>query len=120
MNTMIDLTGPRALAARYLTDTCVIERATRTRDSLGGTTATWTTLATVPCAIAPRNLQPSEQVLAGRLGSRTAWTVRLPAGQDVKPADRLSINGLPYEVVDALGPRTIEVLRTVVAVRIGG
>lgn len=88
----------RRVAERNMTQTAIIKRLTKTSDDAGGYTSAWATAATSPCA-ATTSLGQSEQALAQRLAVVNAWVVRLPAGTEVAPEDRIVIGSDTLEVV---------------------
>jgi len=110
----IPLGALRTLAAGYRPDTAVIQRPTVTESGDGQSTV-WTTVATVSCRVS-RVGQGGNEGLGGAatitaIGQRR---IKLPAGTDVTPADRIVCNGVVYEVADV--PKiSNEVERTVIA-----
>lgn len=108
----------RALANRWLIDTCTIQRPTETSDP-DGVSQSWATVATdVPCSLQARDLAPSEQVTPrGGLGLATTWRIRVPAGQDVTERDRVLIGSRTFEVQGVVA-KTFEVRRSLLCVEI--
>lgn len=111
--------------AGFLTDS---DRA----DMLASLTASWTQSATitrndgadnygtiasaVPCratASAPR-----EVVIAGQIRSVTSWKINMPAGQDIKAQDRITIAGRAFEVNGVSDPLDQNLIRQVAATEI--
>lgn len=88
----------RKVAEANMTQTATIKRLTKSTDSAGGYTSTWNTTTTPNCA-ASTTLGQSEQQLAARLSIVNAWVVRLPAGTDVTPKDRIVLSDGTLEVV---------------------
>lgn len=110
------LASLRTVANRELLDRCVIEQPVKTRDDSGGTSTAWQTVASnVPCRLTAAQLTPEEQVIAEQISAITAWRIALPAGTAVESKYRIIIGGRIFEVAAALGPRTDEVLRRVLA-----
>jgi head-tail adaptor len=111
-----DLAAMRATLTESLPDTAQVQRATRASDGMGGFTETWTTVATVPCRLAPSDITPVEQVVAERVTDRVLWTITLPAQTDVTAADRIVVGARVFEVVGVLSPRSHELCTRLVAV----
>lgn len=101
----------RQLANAMLTDTCVIRRVTNTPDDAGGLSESWADAATVACRIG----QPSsrEYAAAGRTAEESDAVIRLPAGTDVRGADRIVTGGVTYEVGGPVIAVTDELIRSV-------
>ena len=91
----------QSLAGEYRPDTCVIQRAAESVTS-GGVTQTWATLASgVSCRVSRIGQGGTEGL--GANGATTAVgqrRIKLPAGQDVTPQDRIVTGGVTYEVAD--------------------
>ena len=106
----MDSTRLRAMALRYLTDTCTITRADHTSDSAGGTTAAFVTVETGRAC----NLQPSPRLgLTGEVAGGTENTSRyrlfVDIDADIQPRDRITMaDGAVLEVVGAETTRTDE------------
>lgn len=98
-----ELADLQDLAVSVMPDTAQVQRPTVTDDGAGGSTAAYAAVGgPVPCLLGARNLTASEAPTAGRLGITTLWDVQVPAGTDVRAADRLSISGRTFEVVSLL------------------
>lgn len=108
-----ELIAYRAEFNRLLGGSCAIKRIAPTADGMGGTTATWTEVDTVPCNVAPKSGPPGQA--GGQVREVGARMVTLPAGTDVRTSDQLLIDGQTFEVVDLLEPRTTEFVRRVEA-----
>ncbi|HEX5164233.1 MAG TPA: head-tail adaptor protein [Thermomicrobiales bacterium] len=110
----IPLGSLRNLAAGFRPDTCTIQRNTQTQSG-DGQADSWATVATVSCRVSRIGQGGNEQL--GGDASITAIgqrRIKLPAGTDVTPADRIVCNGVTYEVADV--PKiSNEVERTVIA-----
>lgn len=108
--TAAEVADLQALQAESLTGSASILRSTATPDGMGGQTVGWATAATVSCRIMPATRASSMKfaVTAGMPQETMMWMVVLPAGTDVRVADRLQIGGLAYEVSAVQGPRTYE------------
>jgi head-tail adaptor len=113
-----DLAAMRATLTESLPDTAQVQRATRAPDGMGGFTETLTTVATVPCRLAPSGNTPVEQVVAERVTDRALWTLTLPAQTDVAATDRVVVGARTFEVVGVLSPRSDELCTRLVAVEV--
>jgi len=93
-------------AARFLTATCVINRA-------------GVAVATVAARVQPYvgEVQATPDPGSVPMGE-ARWLVHLPAGTDVRQLDRLTIGGTVYAAVEILAPRTIELDRQVVCYQV--
>lgn len=81
-----------------LTDACTIERPARTADGLGGWSEAWSLVAEdVPCRLEQGTGE--ETVDADRIGARAACTLHVPAGTDLRLADRVTIDSGIFDVV---------------------
>lgn len=109
-----DLAALRAEFNQSLPDTAQVQRVTRQSDGAGGSTETWTTIATVACRVSPMGNLPVERAIADRLTGVQFWAVTLPAATDITAADRIVSGGRTFEVVGVLAPRTWELARRVV------
>lgn len=105
-------------AAAALDMSCVIQRKTITKDTLGQATETWATIATVNAGMT----QPTAGQLQNynfMIEDLAAWQVKLPYGTPVQPQDHLLITGaysqqtLNVQVI--LEPRSYAALTTVIA-----
>lgn len=109
--------GLRALANRWLIDTCAIRRGTPTKTS-GGTNTSWSDLATgVPCTLLPNGGASETEAQRGGVTAVSAWLVRLPYGQDVTVRDQIVVGARTFEV-QGVRARTFEVRRTAECVEI--
>lgn len=78
----------------------VIQRATYSRDVMGGMAETWVAIGTVTGRLYPMNVRTyGEPVMGERLTSETRWFATFPVGTDVTAEDRLSYDGRTFEVV---------------------
>ncbi len=100
-----------------LTDDCVISRNTKTLDSMGSWTDTWSTVATVKSAlIGPQAGQL--QTIDERIGVIAIWTVLLPFGQAVAEGNRLAISGHTLTVQAVKSPTTYSVVTACTATEV--
>lgn len=95
--TPAEVTQARTDATLAMPDTCAIRRVTRTKDGAGGSTTATATVATVPCRLRPA-AGGDERTIADALQWVVAYTVYLPWGTDLIPADTLLINGRTFQV----------------------
>lgn len=81
-----------------MSETVTVLRAGTTTDRYRNVVADWSNPARteVPgCAVAPGT---SSEENAGRTAVIAGLTVYLPAGADVRPADRIEIRGVVYDI----------------------
>lgn len=105
---MINLTAPRVIQNRYLTEAATIARYTETSTS-DGVIQDWTPIASgVPCRVS----QPSTAGGVERPGDGTVlralseWRIWLPFDTDVTERDRITVTA-----ADRVDGRTFEVTR---------
>lgn len=94
------LASMQAAVAASLPDRCSILRNQPEDDGQGGWTDSYQDVATrVPCRLAriPTQTDP-ERATSGVLLATQQYRLYLPAGTDLRPADRVSVNGLTLEV----------------------
>src|SRR5262245_28566605 len=89
---MIALSGPRAIAERYMTDAADVARYSET-NTADGPIQSWQTIATgLACAVWPIGTAGAEREGPGAVvRALSEWTVRLPALSDVTVRDRLVV-----------------------------
>lgn len=93
---------------------CVIKRATKTKDAYGSDTESLSTIATTVAGMS----EPTAGQLANYdylVGSLSTFQVKLPVGTDVKAQDRLVIDSQTLVVQVVLDPRSYASLVTVLA-----
>lgn len=105
-------------AEAALPDLAQVQRVTRTPDGSGGFSTTWATVVTAACALAPADARPPETETAARLATTAAWTITLPAGTDVRAADRIVSGGRTFELTAPAAPRSWELTRRVSATEV--
>ena len=99
------------LKLNLLTDTCAIQREV---NSVWTTVTSPNDLSAVPCMVtAEQYTGPMPDEVAGA----DVKVILMPRLTDVHSPDRLIINSIKYRVFDIPEPRTVEILRRVVAVR---
>jgi hypothetical protein len=96
------------LAATLLTDTCAVQR------EVNSVYTTVSGMGAVPCMV-------TGEQYTGPMSDETAGAdlkvILMPKGTDVRSPDRLIINSIKYKVFDVKEPRTVEILRKVIAAR---
>ena len=114
----VDLATMRATLEQSLPDTAAIQRRTLIPDGTLGFTETWTTVATVPCRVAPARNDEIDAAGVARTGRAQVWAIVLPANTDVLRADRVQVGSLSIEVVAVLGPRSYELGRRILGAEV--
>jgi len=90
-----------------LPDTCVLAHRTNATDgSDNAGSATYTAYGTVACRIAPAGRQAAEQTLDGQILPVDYMVANLAYRTDLAPTDRLTANGITYEVQGNLDGRS--------------
>lgn len=108
--------GSGSNAALGLYDTCnILRKGPRVSDGQGSATAAYPILyAAVPCRLVKAKLQ-HEVVQAGVLVAVATWTLSLPLGTDLRPADQVNKDTMLYQIVDTnLGETNAPLLSAVV------
>jgi head-tail adaptor len=102
-------------------DVARIQRATTTADGMGGRSApVWLTIASVACRVAwSLGDSPWERVLAEQVTGGVPVTITVPTGTDVTPADRILVGSDTFQVIGVAPPRSYEVRRRVICVKVG-
>lgn len=116
-----DLAAMRSTLDGSLPDTCQVVRRTSASDGALGTNDTWANQgAAVACRVAPASKLgvETEAELVDVLRAETRWTITLPALTDVTERDRITSGGRTFEVVSVLGPRSLEIGRRALCLRI--
>ena len=116
-----DITMHRGILEDSLPDSCVLSGLSAgTTDSMGGWVGgTATSGGTVACRVSPTQLQPDERQFAGQIGEVQVYIITLPAETAIQPANQITSSGVTYEVIAPRGPRSWEISRRVIAVRVG-
>lgn len=110
---MVPVDFLRSLSNQYLPDTCAISRNTPTQSG-DGQADSWANVATgVACRVSPL-ASGANEALGGNqaMTAESQWTVWLPAGTDVRIADRIIFGSRTFEV-SRVGARSYEVIREV-------
>lgn len=95
----------RSVAYRQLVTPITIKRATKV-ESVYGTDETWATINTTTCWYVPSYKAKTEK-MTGFVGQEENAEVRLAWGTDIKPGDRVLIEGDEYLVQDTNTGATI-------------
>lgn len=90
----------RATQARYMPDSCVIQRRTfGARNQFAERSETWPTVATVACRIAAAGAPGDPAVTNARvLTTIGEFDLTVPYDTDIRGGDRLIRDGVTYEV----------------------
>lgn len=123
MITAADLAGMRGTLEDTMPEALIVMRLTRTPDTSMGYTETWVDQPLTTCRMAPLaggvGSAMAEALIQGRIGTSEAWIFSAPAETDIRDTDRVSVNGDEYfEVAIVLEPRTWEISRRFVAVKL--
>lgn len=123
MITADDMAGMQEVLEATFPDELIVHRLTRTKDTSMGHTETWNPIPEpVPCRFAPLaggvGSAMAEALIAGRIGSAEAWIFSCPVGTDIRNTDRITVSDVGYEVTLVLEPRSWEINRRFVAVRL--
>jgi hypothetical protein len=98
-----ELASLKAEGLRAMPDTVTILRNAPTQTPTGGWRPNWQPHHTTKCRLSASVLSGgNEQEAAGQLAGIMAYTLTVPAGTDITPADRI-------RVPDGSGPRDFEV-----------
>ena len=89
----------RAAHALTFDQSCVIKRKVKSDDSMGGSTFTLSTVATVNCHV--REEQKSQDTVVGdSVRGLTYFTLWVPHGTDIRPEDQVTIGSYDYEIIE--------------------
>lgn len=103
MLTASELASMRTTQQQTLVEACTIVRRTLVSDGAGGQTSTETSVSSL-CRVAPSNNMPADRMLAGAQQDQVLWRITLPAGVDVRSADRIDVGARSFEVKGVYGP----------------
>lgn len=108
------LTYHRGLVLQALPDTANRVRPVLASDNQGGLTAgTPDTSLSFPCRLQALPTQSQEPSQAGRVVAVMQWQLECPHGTDLRPTDKVTVNGGTFEVVDDADKRSSAVVMTV-------
>lgn len=93
-----DLAMTRSIAAEAMPQTVTISRLVRSKDSAGGSTETWSAVATVTGRLVARG--GSERVVGEGITAEHQELLKLPAGTLVTSADRVAVDGRTYQITE--------------------
>lgn len=113
MLTDAELAAMQAVQESTMTQTATITRITRVPDGMGGWTEV-TASTDVDCRLAPSNNMAQAAIFAGQLRERVPWRCTLPSGTDIIDSDRVTVDGVDFEVVGILGPYGFETALVVI------
>jgi len=84
-------------------ETALVETPTESRDGLGGAARTWTTRhAALPVAIQPLSSRVRSEF--ARINVRATHHAYTPNGATITTADRMTIDGVRYAIIDVINP----------------
>lgn len=84
-------------------DTATILRDTPA-STAGGWSSTYVAVGTTACRLTPASLAPAEMIAAAELASITRWFLNVPPGTDIRPRDRVTVQGTTFEVLGGYQP----------------
>lgn len=121
-----DLELNRGLLEDSLPDSCALSgMSAGTSDGMGGWIGgTAVSGGTVPCRVSPTQLQPDELQFAGQIGEVQVYVITLPAHTNVDRSQQITAtitetgDVSAYEVIAPRGPRSVEISRRVIAVKV--
>lgn len=104
-----ELASLKAEGLRAMPDTATILRAAPTKTATGGSRPNYTAHHTTKCRLTASVLSGgNEQQAAGQLVGIMAYTMTVPAGTDVTPADRIQIpDGAGVRVFEVAAGKTV-------------
>lgn len=108
MLTTHEIADMRSTLDASLPGTAVIVRASGTSDGQGGTITSWAPAGTVPARISPATGggQGVSPVDGGRQTHEDDWVITFPAGTSVTERDRVTADGVAFEVTSVDAPRS--------------
>lgn len=107
----------RAAARASMTETALIRRRVQVSDGAGGQTVTLQTVATVPVLRLAEVAGAGDTFAAGQAAQGLRWKLLLPAGTDVRDADRVDIGADSYEPTAVAAPGTADAVVIVYALK---
>ena len=101
MLTSAELSSMQTTVSESLPDTMQIIHRTLSADSLGGSTASWSTPISVSARLGLATSSSSpERAVAGAEMSIGSWRITLPAFTDVSQTDRILFGSRTFEILD--------------------
>lgn len=102
MLTAAEVAEMRATQAQAWPDLCTILRSTQTVNAIGERVISWSTAATaVECRLAPSEGQSRQTPMAQQQTVIVSWWLTVATTVDVRSGDRVVVDGVTYEVVNA-------------------
>ena len=111
MLTESDLAFVRSSQVLAMPDTCTLRRAVTTGDGGGGSTSSWSAVATHVCRL--HRLTASERTSGGRLAQDAAFVLTVEAATDVRAGDRVRMADAREMEVSGMAPGSWETARRV-------
>lgn len=115
MLTAAELAEARSVQALTLTQSASIVRPALSSDGMGGWTESTAVAATVACRVGVAK-DADYRLVAGKLRERAALRITVPALTDVRTDDRLTVDGVTYQVLGIRSPETLETARICICV----
>lgn len=112
----VQLAHVRRVEESRMVDTADIISRTRTPDGAGGSTLSESTQSAVPCYREPNLAGNTETPFGGQLKSGLQWKFVFPYDTVIGNDDEIVYGSERFAVMGALGPRTLETARRVIAV----
>ena len=92
----------RATQAEAWPEVCTILRSTQTANAIGERVVSWSTVATgVSCRLAPSEGQSRQTPMAQQQTVIVTWWLTVATTVDLRSGDRVMVDGVVYEVVNA-------------------
>jgi len=92
----------RATQAEAWPDVCTILRSTQTVNDIGERVVSWQTVATdISCRLAPAEQASRQTPMAQQQTVIVSWWLTVATTVDVRSGDRVVVDGVTYEVVNA-------------------
>jgi len=86
--------------------TVLVLAPTRTSDGMGGSTPTWTQVASFLGRVFASNQQPANTTVGGRPDVQQLWTIEGPPGLSISKTARLRVGSTDYAVIADDEPRS--------------
>lgn len=100
-----EIVAMRLVSDGPLPDVATVRRATESSDGEGGTTQTWSTIATIMCrvgVIGATGGQTSEEISGGQIAARSGIIITFQYNADVRSTDKVVVGGRTLEVIEPL------------------
>jgi len=112
------LAALRTVAYQGLQSSATISRATQVETDFGSAES-WSQVATgVPCWVRGVSIPNVVTDVAYREAAVGTFRIHFEQGVDVRPADKLTIDGRDFEVIDLNVENTIQIFTTVMAKKV--